>query len=122
MEYLHFYIYNVHVYPIQCISYGREDSRDKKSVLYAQMHEGLHCELMQGPAMYHMYPLSYSNESSDSMGVQVTSYGMDDLAGRKLGTASNPNRAEVPGNKRKGSYDQVVLMHNTFQCMLKHEC
>lgn len=40
------------------------------------------------------------------MGGQNTSQGMDDAA-HKLGLALNPNRAEMPGAKRKGSYDQV---------------
>ena len=48
-----------------------------------------------------------STESSDSMGVQGASQGMED----KLCSAMNPNRAEMPGNKRKGSYDQVHHQH-----------
>ena len=48
-----------------------------------------------------------STESSDSMGGQGASQGMED----KLCSAMNPNRAEMPGNKRKGSYDQVHHQH-----------
>lgn len=47
----------------------------------------------------------YSNESSDSMGGgQTTAHDIED----KLGSALNPNRAEMPG-KRKTSYDQVCI-------------
>ena len=52
-------------------------------------------------------PVDCSTESSDSMGGQATMHGVDE-AGRKLGLALNPNRAEMPSTKRKG-HDQVKL-------------
>jgi hypothetical protein len=44
------------------------------------------------------------NESSDSVGGgKVSPHTMEET----LGSALNPNRAEMPGSKRKGSYDHV---------------
>ena len=51
----------------------------------------------------HVVALSRT-ESSDSVGGgKVSPHTMEE----KLGSALNPNRAEMPGSKRKGSYDHV---------------
>ena len=55
-----------------------------------------------------------STESSDSMGGQAASHSVDE---HKLGSALNPNRAEVPGAKRKGLYDQVKTVVELTLCV-----
>lgn len=50
------------------------------------------------------------------MGGQTTSQGMED----KLGLALNPNRAEMPGTKRKGSYDQVEYVPSLCEFLYSH--
>lgn len=57
-------------------------------------------------------------ESSDSMGGQATMHGVDE-AGRKLGLALNPNRAEMPSTKRKG-HDQSSPQRQTMYFETNH--
>jgi MAP/microtubule affinity-regulating kinase len=56
-------------------------------------------------------------ESSDSMGGQAASHSVDE---HKLGSALNPNRAEVPGAKRKGLYDQAASRRQTMHFETNH--
>ena len=53
------------------------------------------------------------------MGGQATSHGVEE---HTLGTALNPNRAEVPGGKRKGLYDQVnmVVAEYVYSCLFNY--